>query len=69
MKLRLDLKTPEKEFKNFEYWQKQIQKADLVGTHNNIEMIDVEQIVRVNEKRIQMDAFIESITRDNRLLI
>ena len=66
MKLRLDLKTPEKEFKNFEYWQKQIKKADLVGTHNNIEMIDVEQIVRINEKRIQMDAFIESITRDNR---
>ena len=32
-------------------------------------MIDPERIVKINEKRLQMNEFIESITRDNRQLI
>ena len=51
VKARLDLKTPERMFKDFEYWQTEIMKADLDGEHHQIEMPDVERIVELNEKK------------------
>lgn len=69
MKARLDLKTPERMFKDFEYWQTEIMKADLDGEHHQIEIPDVERIVELNEKKQQIELFLESLMRNNKYLI